>query len=86
MGDIGLQDESAAVVIIGGGPHALACLAALEGFQHDNEDTLQRVGTGSCAPVAGMPPFVLPCPLRAAPLPRPCDTYSHAVPRILRTA
>ena len=36
--DSGLDDESASVVIVGGGPHALAALAALhEGFQQGDE-------------------------------------------------
>ena len=40
--DIGFQDEPAEIVIIGGGPHALAALAAL------NEGSLQKDDTGSC--------------------------------------
>ena len=43
--DIGLQDESAEVVIIGGGPHALAALAAL------NEDSILKGDTGTFRPV-----------------------------------
>lgn len=41
MDDLGLHDELAAIVIIGGGPHALACLAAL----HQDDDLLQKIGT-----------------------------------------
>jgi hypothetical protein len=40
-----LHGESAAVVIVGGGPHALAALEALEGSVKN--DSLHRVGTGS---------------------------------------
>lgn len=51
--DAGLHDESATVVIIGGGPHALAALAALhEGslaFQQYSDDSMfqARVGFNS---------------------------------------
>ena len=51
--DVGIVDESATVVIIGGGPHALAALAALhEGSLAFNQygDDVQfeaRVGFGS---------------------------------------
>ena len=69
-GDIGLDDESASVVIVGGGPHALAALAALHegslGFQQYGDDgffqarvgfgSLQKVGTGARSPTA------MPCP------------------------
>ena len=58
--DIGLHDESVSVVIVGGGPHALAALAALQegslAFQQFNDDgmfqarigfeSLNKIGTG----------------------------------------
>ena len=58
--DIGLSDERATIVIVGGGPHALAALAALhEGslaYQQYGDDgmfqarvgfdSLEKVGTG----------------------------------------
>ena len=40
--EVDLQDESAEVVIVGGGPHALAALAAL------NEGAPQKEGSGWC--------------------------------------
>ena len=43
--DIGLPDELAEVVIVGGGPHALAALAAL------NEGSLLKEDTGLCCPL-----------------------------------
>ena len=60
--DAGIDDESASIVIVGGGPHALAALAALhEGSlsfgQYASDSTFERkvgfgslkkVGTGSC--------------------------------------
>ena len=69
--DIGLNDESASIVIVGGGPHALAALAALhEGslaFQQYGNDNLfearvgfnshEKVGTGECS----SPPRCAPC-------------------------
>ena len=45
--DILVEDERASVVIVGGGPHALAALAAL----HDggSSKALQKYGTGACS-------------------------------------
>ena len=44
-------DESASIVIIGGGPHALAALSALhEGLPaspQDGCDSLENIGTGA---------------------------------------
>jgi len=46
LDDIGLDDESASIVIVGGGPHALAALAALhDSSQCGDADSLQKVGT-----------------------------------------
>ena len=47
--NIGLEDESASVVIVGGGPHALAALAALEGLGLQQSDGQQKIGTGTLA-------------------------------------
>ena len=41
LDDIGLEDEVFTVAIIGGGPHALAALAAL----HDGPSAFEKVGT-----------------------------------------
>ena len=45
MDDAGFDDESASIVIVGGGPHALAVLAALHELRDDNQ---LRAGAGSC--------------------------------------
>ena len=67
--DLGLDDDSASIVIVGGGPHALAALAALQektlAFQQYGDDSqfearvgfdsLQKVGTGACVCVCSDP-------------------------------
>ena len=69
--DVGLHDESATVVIVGGGPHALATLSALhEGSlafgQYANDsffqarvgfNALKKVGTGARCPTRPLTPF-----------------------------
>ena len=42
LDDIGLDDEEASIVIVGGGPHALAALAAL----HEDSFAFQQYGEG----------------------------------------
>ena len=57
MDDIGLGDESVSIVIVGGGPHALAALAAL----HDDSrpGSLLKVGTGTLMHAVGLAPSKL---------------------------
>ena len=64
--DLG-HDESASIVIVGGGPHALAVLAALQesllDFQQDNNDT--HAGPNSDTGPSN-------------PLPPPCHGLPHS--------
>lgn len=52
--DIGADDEHATVVIIGGGPHALAALSALHDNSfafHNQHGSYTKIGSGATTPL-----------------------------------
>ena len=80
LDDIGVDDEHATIVIIGGGPHALAALSALD------EKSL-RLGANCWAPVAGHTRRILrvatSCTLAKLKQSKRANAGSQSQPRII---